>query len=88
MNVYKEAIKLANSQLFELTEHGDNSFVLEGEYFTLDFRPMHADIQLHTHEKIDVIVECMMEELAEMTVISEQLRPFMRALVESSNKEQ
>ncbi len=88
MNAYKEAIKLANSQLFELTEHSDNSFVLEGEYFTLDFRPMHADIQLHVHEKIDVIVECMMEELAEMTVISEQLRPFMRALVESSNKEQ
>jgi hypothetical protein len=30
----------------------------------------------------------MMEELAEMTVISEQLRPFMNKLVESSNKEQ
>ena len=88
MNVYKEAIKLANSQLFELTEHGDNSFVLEGEYFTLDFRPMHADIQLHVHEKIDVIVECMMEELAEMTVISEQLRPFMNKLVESYDEEQ
>jgi hypothetical protein len=88
MNTYKEAIKLANSQLFELTEHGDNSFILEGKYFTLDFRPMHEDIQLNVHEKNDVIVECMMEELAEMTVISEQLRPFMNKLVESSNKEQ
>jgi hypothetical protein len=51
MNTYKEAIKLANSQLFELTEHGDNSFILEGKYFTLDFRPMHEDIQLNVHEK-------------------------------------
>ena len=88
MNAYKEAIKLANTKLFELTEHGDNSFVLEGEYFTLDFRPMHADIQLNVHEKNDVIIECMMEELAEMTVIGQQLKPFMNALVESSNKEQ
>ena len=83
---YKEALKKANSQLFGLTvtEIDDSSFTLEGEYFTLDFQPSVEYIQIHAHEKIDVIVECMMEELAEMTCMVEQLQPYMKAIVKGT----
>ena len=37
--IYKKALKVANSEFFsfKLNELGDQSFKLEGEYFTLDF---------------------------------------------------
>ena len=83
---YKEALKKANSQLFGLTvtELDDSSFILEGEYFTLEFQPSVEYVQIHSHEQIDVIVECMMEELAEMTCMVEQLQPYMKAIVEGT----
>lgn len=66
-----------------VTELDDSSFTLEGEYFTLEFQPPLA-IRLHSHEQIDVIIECMMEELAEMTCMVEQLRPFMDEIVKGT----
>ena len=83
---YKEALKKANSQLFGLTvtELDDNSFTLEGEYFTLEFQPSVEYVQIHSHEQIDVIIECMMEELAEMTCMVEQLQPYMKAIVKGT----
>ena len=86
MKAYKEALKKANNQLFGLTvtELDDSSFTLEGEYFTLEFQPSVEYVQIHSHEQIDVIVECMMEELAEMTCMQEQLRPFMDEIVKGT----
>lgn len=83
MKAYKEALKKANSQLFGLTvtELDDSSFLLEGEYFTLEFQPSVEYVQIHSHEQRDVIVECMMEELAEMTCMLEQLQPIMNRVV-------
>ena len=88
MNVaYKAALEKANSQLFglTLTELDDSSFTLEGEYFTLDFQPVLEHIQIHSHEQTDVIVECMMEELAEMTCMQEQLQPYMDEIVKEEH---
>ena len=88
--VYKEALEKANSQLFglTLTELGDESFTIEGEYFTLDFQPLLKYIQIHAHEKTDVIVECLTYELDEMTCTQEQLQPYMDKLYNTliSNK--
>ena len=83
---YKEALKKANSQLFGLTvtELDDSSFTLEGEYFTLEFQPSVEYVQIHAHEQIDVIVECMMEELAEMTCMLEQLQIYMYQIVKGT----
>ena len=84
MNVaYKAALEKANSQLFglTLTELGDSSFTIEGEYFTLDFQPVLEHIQIHAHEKTDVIVECLMYELDEMTCMLESLQPYMNEIV-------
>lgn len=80
--IYKKALQAANSELFgfKLIELGDESFVLEGEYFTLDYQPIVEGVQLHVHEKTDVIVECMMEELAEMTAIREKLESITKEL--------
>ena len=64
-----------------LTELGDSSFTIEGEYFTLDFQPVLKHIQIHAHEKIDVIVECLMYELDEMTCMLESLQPYMDEVV-------
>lgn len=76
---YDRALELVNSNLYglELIEIGDDSFLVEGVYFTLDFQPIVGDIQLHVSEKTDIIIDSMMEELAEMTVLKEQLQPFM-----------
>ena len=82
---YKKALDVANAELFgfKLTEYHDReSFEVIGQYFTLEFEPMVDGIQLHVHEKTDVIVECMMEELADMTYIREQLEPIMEELQE------
>ena len=88
--VYKEALEKANSQLFglTLTELGDESFTIEGEYFTLDFQPVLEHIQIHAHEKTDIVVECLMYELDEMTCILESLQPYMDKLYNTliSNK--
>ena len=83
---YKEALKKANSQLFGLTvtELDDSSFTLEGEYFTLEFQPSVEYVQIHSHEQTDVIVECMMEELAEMTCMLEQLQIYMYQIVKGT----
>jgi hypothetical protein len=80
--IYKKALKVANSEFFsfKLNELGDQSFELEGEYFTLDFQPMVEGVQLHVHEKTDVLVDPMMEELAEMTIIREKLEPLLEKL--------
>lgn len=58
---------------FELYEYIDGSIVVEGEYFTLDYQLMVEGIQLHAHEKTDINVDRLMEELTEMTGIREQL---------------
>ena len=58
---------------FELHEYVDGSFVLEGEYFTLDYQPMVEGIQIHAHEKTDIDVDRLMEELTELTGIREQM---------------
>lgn len=90
MNAYDKALEIANSPLFgfKLTEyHERESFEVIGEYFTLEFEPMIDGIQIHAHEKTDIIVECVMEELAEMISIREQLEPLMDEIVEKYNKE-
>jgi hypothetical protein len=71
----EELKKIIDASLFdfELHEYVDGSLVLEGEYFTLDYQPSVEGIQIHAHEKTDIIVECMMEELSEMSIIREQL---------------
>lgn len=86
MKAYKEALEKANSQLFgltevTLTELGDSSFTIEGEYFTLDFQPVLEHIQIHAHEKTDIIVECLVYELDEMTCMLESLQPYMNEIV-------
>ena len=80
---YKAALKKANSQMFglTLTELGDECFTLEGEYFTLDFQPTVENIQIHVHEKTDIIIECMMEELADVTCMQNQLQPYLDELI-------
>jgi len=90
MKTYKETIEqtvASDIYGFEVTQYDDNVFIIAGEYFTLDLNPMVEGVQLHVHEKTDVIVECMMEELAEMTVIREKLEPLMNELIEISNME-
>lgn len=80
---YKKALDVANSELFgfKLTEYHDReSFEVIGQYFTLEFEPMVDGIQLHVHEKTDVIVDCMMEELSEMTAIREKLESITEEL--------
>lgn len=81
--IYKKALDAANAELFgfKLTEYPDReSFEVIGQYFTLEFEPMVDGIQLHVHEKTDIIVECMMEELAEMTAIREKLESITEEL--------
>ncbi|MGB0864726.1 MAG: hypothetical protein ACPGXZ_17530 [Saprospiraceae bacterium] len=81
--IYKKALDVANAELFgfKLTEYRDReSFEVIGQYFTLEFEPMVDGIQLHVHEKTDIIVDCMMEELADMTYIREQLEPIMEEM--------
>jgi hypothetical protein len=90
MKTYRQTIEqtiASHLYTFEVTQYDGNVFIIAGEYFTLDLNPMVEGIQLHVHEKTDVIVECMMEELAEMTVIREKLEPLMNELIESFNKE-
>ena len=80
---YKKALDVANAQLFgfKLTEyHHRESFEVIGQYFTLEFEPMVDGIQLHVHEKTDIIVDCMMEELSEMTAIREKLESITEEL--------
>ena len=71
----EELEKIIEASLFdfELHEYMDDSLVLVGEYFTLDYQPSVEGIQIHAHEKLDIIVECLMEELSEMSSIREQL---------------
>lgn len=74
--LYAKALDVVSSELFgfKLTEDADHeSFEVTGQYFTLEYEPVVEGIQLHVHEKTDVIVDCMMEELAEMTCIREKL---------------
>ena len=95
---YDKAVKVANSQYFGhkvwSLKQGEKQnpkphqwFTVEGEFFNLEFDPVVGEIHLNLHSKLNIITECLVEELSEMNCLRNDLEPFMEDIVKELNSE-